>query len=298
MNFPDTQAPPVQPDYGHGGLINQVYNAIKAHPNPVQANAYGVFPAVFFDETDEFYRQIITQSNGVTIPGTDLPVLPIIGPSGGGGGSEVPVDANSLFATGDVMWKPVSGTKAGWVRCNGRTIGSASSGAAERANADCEHLYLYKWQTYSNTLCPVTGGRGASAAADWAADKPMAMLDLRSKAGFGLDDMGNSAANGFSGVTFALGNATTAASSGGTAMHTTTVNEMPSHGHALTDPGHSHSTGGNDTADQGSGKGVKNNTTNGSTGTSTTGITLANTGGGAAHPNMPPFMLGTWYMRL
>ncbi len=40
MVFPDTQAPPVQPDYGHGGLINQVYHAIKAHPNPTRMAEY------------------------------------------------------------------------------------------------------------------------------------------------------------------------------------------------------------------------------------------------------------------
>ncbi len=40
MVYPDTQAPPVQPDHGHGGLINSVYHAIRNHPNPVQMASY------------------------------------------------------------------------------------------------------------------------------------------------------------------------------------------------------------------------------------------------------------------
>lgn len=288
--------------------VYQDYGLGTAHPNPVEANAYGVFPPVFLDEADEFYRQTITASDGVTIPGTDVGTIPIIGPSGGGGGSEVPVDPNSLFATGDVLWKPSSGSRAGWVRSNGRTIGSASSGAAERANSDCEQLFLYLWQTYSDTLCPVTGGRGANAAADWAANKPIGTLNMRNKAPFGLDDMGNSAANGFTGVTFTVGDATTAASFGGAALHTLTISQIPSHPHTatLTDPGHKHRE---QVAAGASGGefGVGNvNPGSGETGSSTftqisfTGIEIeiANTGGGGAHNNMPPFMLGTWYMRL
>jgi hypothetical protein len=53
------------------------------------------------------------------------------------------------------------------------TIGSATSGATIRANADTQALYTLYYDGYSDTICPVTGGRGASAAADFAADKPL-----------------------------------------------------------------------------------------------------------------------------
>ena len=59
----------------------------------------------------------------------------------------------------------------GWVLLDDGTIGSASSGASNRANADCEDLFLHLWNNISDTYAPVTGGRGASAAADWAANK-------------------------------------------------------------------------------------------------------------------------------
>lgn len=285
--------------------VYQDYGLGTEHSNPVEANAYGVFPPVFFDEEDEFYRQRITSSGGVIIPGTDVGTIPIIGPSGGGGGSEVPVDANALFKTGYPLWLPVSGTLAGFVRSNARTIGSGTSGATERANADCEALYLYLHGTYSNTFCPVTGGRGVSAAADWAANKPIATLDMRNKGAFGLDDMGNSAASGFSGITFALGNATTGGAQGGAAQKTLATTEIPSHVHAQTaqNPTLKVETDGINQGG-GSSKTVVVGVTaagSGSTVTTTSDATPGDTaaaGGGQAFDKMPPFILGTWYVKL
>ncbi len=59
----------------------------------------------------------------------------------------------------------------GWIVMNDGTIGSASSGATNRANADCSTLYTQIWNGVSNTYAPVSSGRGASAAADFAANK-------------------------------------------------------------------------------------------------------------------------------
>lgn len=285
--------------------VYQDYGLGTAHPNPVEADANGVFPPVFLDEADNFFRQRITSRGGVVIGRTDLTVLPIIGPSGGGGGSEVPVDPNALFQTGDVIWLDTAGTRAGWVRDNGRTIGSATSGASERANADCEQLYLFGWAAGWT----VSGGSGANAAADWAANKPITLPDKRLKGPFGLADMGNTSAAVPSTLTFTTGDATTAGSICGGNSDTLDVSKIPSHAHAntLTDPGHAHSATYN-----GSGAASGSATSpiviiqpigqpaSFVTASSTTGITInnANAGGGGPHNNVQLSVLGTFYRKL
>lgn len=85
---------------------------------------------------------------------------------------------------------------AGWVLLSGRTIGSASSGATERANSDTEALFALWWNSYSNTELPIqdsTGAastRGASAAADFAANKRLPTPDYRGRVPAGKEDMG------------------------------------------------------------------------------------------------------------
>jgi hypothetical protein len=46
-----------------------------------------------------------------------------------------------------------------------------------------EALFLHLWTNYGNTECPVSGGRGASAAADWAANKDIKLPDYRGRVG-------------------------------------------------------------------------------------------------------------------
>lgn len=81
--------------------------------------------------------------------------------------------AISGFVTGDVKISLKTTAVSGWVFMNDGTIGSAASGATNRANADTEDLYTLLWDGYNDEYFPVTGGRGASAAADFAANKPM-----------------------------------------------------------------------------------------------------------------------------
>jgi hypothetical protein len=82
----------------------------------------------------------------------------------------------------------------GWIKGNGGTIGSAASGATTRANADTLNLFTLFWDQFSNTILPIqTGGgvastRGASAAADFAANKRLPVFDLRSRYDRGADD--------------------------------------------------------------------------------------------------------------
>jgi microcystin-dependent protein len=77
----------------------------------------------------------------------------------------------------------------------------------------------------------------------------------------------------------------------GAETHTLTTTEMPSHNHGITDPGHTHTYLG--VQSQGVAAGLDNAAENSprpteTSGTSTTGITINNTGGGQAHNNMQP----------
>lgn len=88
-------------------------------------------------------------------------------------GTDVEWTDNNAFVTGDIKATFSETPSAGWVMLDNSSIGSASSGATGRANADTEDLYTLLWNNLYEEDAPVTGGRGASAAADFAANKAM-----------------------------------------------------------------------------------------------------------------------------
>lgn len=157
-------------------------------PNPVTCDGYGRLPQIFVADGNIKVR--LTTSGG--LPVTTLDGILAIGASSGGGGGS-PVDATTILATGDVKYSYRTGGLTGFVRANGRTIGSASSGASERANADCQALFEFLWTTDPNLT--VSTGRGASANADWVANKTITLPDFRGRVLVGPDAMGNSASN-------------------------------------------------------------------------------------------------------
>lgn len=160
-------------------------------PWPVQADQNGRLP-MFYLADGSVHVRLTDAGGGVQF---DYPNMTVIGPSisgGGGGGSTV--DPTTLFSTGDVKIRPGNEVLTGWVRMNGNTIGSAASGATERANADTQNLYVWLWTNCAtpntNLECAVTGGLGASALADFGANKPIATPDMRARTPFGRDCMG------------------------------------------------------------------------------------------------------------
>lgn len=128
--------------------------------------------------------------------------------------------------TGSVKGFRRTTAPAGWVKENGGTIGNASSGATTRANADTEALFTLLWNEFSNTILPIqtsagaASTRGASASADFAANKRMPLFDSRSRFHRGADDgLGYDAA------------LTVGASQ---------ADALKSHTHGVTDLGHDH----------------------------------------------------------
>ena len=283
----------------------------QEHPFPMELDAFGQIPNFYLP--DGSYRARLTDSTGGTVL-FDILQVQAIGEAGGEG-TPPTVDQTSVFTTGMIDWDAVDETRTGWVRLNGRTIGNASSGATERANDDTQTLYERNWGKYSNSICPVTGGRGVSAAADFAAGKPMALLDLRFRMPIGLDTMGNSAASRATGVPTTTGDAATAPSTLGESTHSLATGELPSHTHTgTTASGGSHThgfsainpafgfSGSGLQAEEGAGLpniflGNGSFTTDAS-GAHTHTFTSDPTGSGAAHPNVQPTILVTVYIKL
>lgn len=82
---------------------------------------------------------------------------------------------SAAFSTGDIKLTLKTTADTGWVMCADKSIGSTASTATGRANDDTNALFLLLWNGFSNTLCPVSSGRGSSAAADWTANKTITM---------------------------------------------------------------------------------------------------------------------------
>jgi microcystin-dependent protein len=257
------------------------------------ANGTAAAPSITFgSDTDTGLFRKSADTIGVSIGGTEV--------------AEISSKGSTFVPPGVMM--PYVGTTSptGWVRANGRTIGSASSGASERANADTETLYSLLWNSYSNSVCAVSSGRGASAAADYAANKTIGLPDLRGRAFFGLDDMGNSAASRLGSI---ITDETTNGASGGAETVTLAEANLPSHTHTGTtasNGAHTHTVAyGTRTVDSPSavnvvdsvGSGVSSATTS-SSGAHTHTFTTNATGSGDAHSNMPPAFLTTYIIKL
>lgn len=103
-------------------------------------------------------------------------------------------NAADLVPAGTVIHVARSSAPTGYLKANGGTIGSASSGGTSRANADTLSLFTVLWNDFSNTVLPIQDSsgaattRGASAAADFAANKRLPLPDLRAEFIRGLDD--------------------------------------------------------------------------------------------------------------
>jgi hypothetical protein len=292
-----TVATPQQPYYDYG--LSQVA------PNPLTCDQYGRVP--FFWVANGLIHVRLLDSTGVVVWDNTQYAL---GPSSGSGGGGGTVDPTTIAATGDIKFRATGEVLTGWVRMNGLTIGSATSGASERANSDTQNLFIYEWTNCSsptsNARCAVSGGLGASALADFNANKTLTLPDWRDRGPVGRDCMGNSCRAGLLSSNIGSGGGDgvdTGGAFGGAPNTTITQTYLPNYPLTITitDPGHSHSTtaGGGSVGSNGGPLSAPNFASN-STGTAFTGISAsANLGGGGTiFPNISAFELGTWYVKL
>jgi hypothetical protein len=209
-------------------------------PNPITLDAAGRIPQFFL--ADGYIKVRLQDVHGVTQLAQDG--ILVIGPSAGGSGGGSAIDPTSVMQTGDMKFRHDTAIVSGFVRLNGKTIGSASSGATELADPSAQALFNYLWNKDANLV--VTPSRGASAAADWAANRQIAVPDWRGYSLSGLDDMGNTAAGRLGGY---FPNPTTLGAAGGgpsmalaaanLAPHThsgATGNENQNHNHNYNTP--------------------------------------------------------------
>lgn len=139
----------------------------------------------------------------------------------------VPFWSSQVFISGMMMDYVGLTAPTGWVMANGMSIGDATSGANGRSNADCEYLFTMLWEAFPNDILAVSGGRGANAAADWAAHKSIVLPDLRGRVTVGRDEMGYSAAGRVTG----LDDPDQIGSSGGVDKNTLGTEHLPPHRH-------------------------------------------------------------------
>jgi hypothetical protein len=202
-------------------------------PNPITLDAAGRIPQFFL--ADGQIKVRLQDALGVVKFVADN--ILVIGPSGGSGGGGGSVDPTTVMQTGDLKARYDTAIISGFVRANGNTIGSSSSGANELADPSAQPLFLHLWLKDPN-LAVTPGGRGASGAADWAANKQIATPDWRGCAISALDDMGAAPAGRLTAAYFGVA-ATVLGAFGGSQSHTLVPGELALHTH-----GYSGTTGG------------------------------------------------------
>lgn len=216
--------------------VYQDSDEAAAHPHPVLADADGRWPDIFVPYITSYDVQV-KSAEGVQltfsqkIPNPDPVEL------------SVTIDPLEKVSTGMIHCELVNTTKPGYVRLNGKTMGNAVSSATERANSDTQPLFIYLWNNTTDAVAPVSGGRGASAAADFASNKTIVLPSLQGAVPIGLDDMGAPAGGFYSGLAFIAGDAVTPASKTGENSRVLTQNNLPAHAHSGTssaDGSHAH----------------------------------------------------------
>jgi microcystin-dependent protein len=218
-----------------------------------------------------------------------------------------PISVDSGFTTGDVKTTLKIVADSGWVLMDDKTIGNNASSATGRANDDTEALFTLLWNNTANADCAVSTGRGASAAADFAANKTIALPKTLGRALAGYGSGSGLTARALAAIT-------------GVESHVLTEAQMPAHTHAFTGVAHNHTININGGVGEAVGtapattanalanstqvenEGIWHRTTGGQNSvvmnnTTPTG-TNASMGSGSAHPNVQPTVFMNFMVKL
>ncbi|MEN3931414.1 hypothetical protein WJT86_10135 [Microvirga sp. W0021] len=175
-----------------------------AHSRPILTNGHGMVPPIYVGKGDYKLR--------VVTPG-EVIISEVDGLSGSftSDGTEpnetYPLqDPNATLRTGDILAAFRTGAKAGFVRCNGNTIGNSQSAASElpfgEPAGDTQplgtafNLFVHLWELQEVGLyLPVYANgsevtRGSTAISDWNNNRQLGLPDLRGRVPMGLDGMG------------------------------------------------------------------------------------------------------------
>lgn len=170
--------------------VYQDFGLTALWPCPILLGADGRIPPIY--SPDGSVRLRLTAApvppSTVGLVQFDQDNVAIVTAAATSGGTTPVPDSTQIFGTRDVKVRFDDQPLPGYVRLNGRTIGNISSGASERANADTLSLFTQLWG-YANIS--VVGGKGGSAAADWAANKQLTLPDAAGRLLGALDDLGN-----------------------------------------------------------------------------------------------------------
>src|SRR5262249_807602 len=111
------------------------------NPWPLVLDSNGRIPPFYLQNGSVHVR--LTDATAVVQ--FDVASILVVGASGGGSPPPVGIDPTTIASTGDLKSRMDGLSITGWVKANGLTIGSATSGATGRANADTQALYVYLW---------------------------------------------------------------------------------------------------------------------------------------------------------
>lgn len=164
----------------------------------------------------------------------------------------------------------------GYLSLNGDTIAKTSGGTVN--GAQYSTLYAYLWNNTADAVSPVAGGRGANAAADFAANKTITLPDRRDYSPFGVSIAGSiTTAGAVAGATTVTTTGTIGGTVGTSGATTLSTGEIAAHTHTL--PSDTGATGAS--SETGGG---------GTPGTFTT----SSTGGGGSHTHTAGALSATY----